>query len=122
MQLIIGFMILVAFDQLGAWLMHSLGWPIPGSVVGLLLLFLTLVVSKNPPQPVVNSAEFILRHLAFFFVPAGVGIMLLFDLIVSEWLAMLVSMVASTLISLLFTAWFMRRLVQPVVVGNDDAL
>ncbi len=121
MQLITGLVVLVVYDQLGRWLMRSLEWPIPGSVMGLLLLLLTLMVVKQPPKPVVQASEWLLRHLAFFFVPAGVGIMMLYDLIADEWLAMLVSMVVSTLISLMFTAWMMQWLIKQVTGLKDEA-
>ncbi len=110
MKLILGLIILIAYHQTGEALMHWTGWPIPGSVVGMLLLFLSLVLFKSPANAVQPAAEFLLRHLALFFVPAGVGIMVLFDLIAEEWLAMLVGMVLSTLISLVFTAWVMQLL------------
>jgi len=90
--------------------MYWTGWPIPGSVVGLILLLFSLHLFKDAPESIQISSEFLLKHLAFLFVPAGVGIMLLFDLIADEWLAMLLSMVLSTLISLVFTAWLMQLL------------
>ncbi len=120
MQLFFGLIVLVVYDQLGKWLMRALDWPVPGSVTGLLLLLVTLVVVKQPPKPVQHASEWLLRHLAFFFVPAGVGILLLFGLIADEWLAMLLSMVVSTLMSLLFTAWLMQVLVQRVERIKDD--
>ena len=108
MKLIFGFLVLIVYDQLGQWLIGLLAWPIPGSVVGMLLLFISLLMLKKPPVPIEQSSEFLLRHLSLFFVPAGVGIMLLFDLIAEEWLAMLLAMVLSTVISLVFTAWLMQ--------------
>ncbi len=92
--------------------MYWTGWPIPGSVVGMLLLFLSLMALNSPPQTIQYTAEFLLRHLSLLFVPAGVGMMLLFDLIAEEWLAMLISMVLSTFVSLIFTAWVMQFLMK----------
>ena len=79
----------------------------------MLLLFLSLLLFKSPPKSIQNSAEFLLQHLALLFVPAGVGVMLLFELIANEWLAMLISIVLSTLISLVFTARVMQLLMRP---------
>ncbi len=101
--------------------MSHAGWPIPGSVIGMILLLVTLLIIKNPPQSVAQSSEFMLRHLALFFVPAGVGIILLLDVIRDEWLAMLVSMVLSTVISLLFTAGLMQSLLKLHQSTEDDA-
>lgn len=120
MRWLIGLGTLIAYDQLGQWLMRTLNWPIPGSVLGLLLLFLTLLLINKPPPAVTQSAEWLLKHLAFFFVPAGVGVLLLFELIADEWLAMLVSMVLSTVISLFFTALLMQYLLKSTTDQSHD--
>ena len=108
LKLILGLIILIAYHQTGEALMHWTGWSIPGSVVCMLLLFVSLLLFKSPPKSIQQSSEFLLRHLAFLFVPAGVGMMMWLDLIAQEWLAMLVSMVLSTFVSLVFTAWVMQ--------------
>ena len=90
--------------------MRWTGWPIPGSVVGMLLLLISLMTFKTQPKSIQLSAEFLLRHMALLFVPAGVGMMLLLDLIADEWLAMSVSLFLSTFISMIFTAWLMQFL------------
>ncbi|MCX7552396.1 CidA/LrgA family protein [Marinicella sp. S1101] len=119
MKLIIGVMVLITYDQVGKWLMQSLDWPIPGSVVGMMLLFISLVLLPKPPAALVQSSKFLLRHLGLLFVPAGVGIMLLYDLVADEWLAMLVSMVLSTFVSLVFTAYLMQAMIP--VDGTEES-
>ena len=119
MKLIVGLVVLIAYDQLGRWLIAVLGWPVPGSVLGMLLLLISLVLLNKPPAPIKQSAEFLLRHLSLLFVPAGVGIMLLLELIADEWLAMLVAMVFSTLIALALTAWMMQGLLRMYTSGDD---
>ena len=118
LNLTLGLIILVAYHQAGEAMMHWTGWPVPGSVVGMLLLFVSLMLFKTPPKSVQLSAEFLLRHMALLFVPAGVGMMLLLDLIAEEWLAMLVSMLLSTFISMVFTAWLMQFLLR--IIQADE--
>jgi len=120
MNFILGLIILVIYHQLGEFLMRTFQLSVPGSVIGMLLLFLSLVVFKHPLKPVVKAADFMLKYLAVLFVPAGVGIMLLFDLIAQEWVAMLVSIIASTFISLTFTAWLMQFFLRPEKLKSDD--
>lgn len=98
------------YHQTGEALMRSTGWPIPGSVVGMLLLFLSLMAFKTQPKSIQQSAEFLLRHLALLFVPAGVGMIMLLDLITEEWLAMSLSLFISTMTSMIFTAKLMQFL------------
>jgi len=111
LKIILGLLILIAYHQSGEALKFWFGWPIPGSVIGMLLLFVSLLLFNKPPKSIQRSSEFILSHLSLLFVPAGVGVMLLFDLIADQWVAMLVSMVLSTFVSLVFTAWLMQSLV-----------
>ncbi|MCB1582141.1 MAG: CidA/LrgA family protein [Marinicella sp.] len=120
MKMVAGIIILVLYHQMGELMMNWLEWPIPGGVFGMLMMFITLLIMKKPPQVIGQSSEFLLRHLAFLFVPAGVGIMLLFDLIKQEWLAMLVSMVLSTFISLGFVAWLMQKLIKLQTLKNHE--
>ena len=118
LKIILGLLILIAYHQTGEALMYWSGWPIPGSVIGMLLLLLSLMLFNKPPKPIKHSAEFLLRHLSLLFVPAGVGMMLLFDLIADQWVAMLLSLVLSTVISLAFTAWLMQILLK--FMGRPD--
>jgi len=119
MKLISGVLILIVYHQVGEWLMRLTDWPLPGAVVGMLLFFLTLLALREPPEVVTLGAEFLLRHLALLFVPAGVGVVLLLDLIRDQWLAMLISLVASTLLSMLFTGWLMQRLMPKEHAPHD---
>lgn len=119
MKLIAGVLTLMVYHQLGAWLMRLTGWPLPGAVVGMLMLFLTLLIMREPPELITTGADFLLRHLALLFVPAGVGVVLLLELIRDQWLAMLVSLVVSTVLSMLFTGWLMQRLLPREQTPHD---
>jgi holin-like protein len=112
MKTVLGILVLVLYHQLGIWLMAVLHWPIPGGVAGMVLLFFSLLLFKKPPPVIAAGSGFLLKYLALLFVPAGVGIMLLFDLLANEWLAMLVSMVLSTVISLMVTGLLLNSLVK----------
>lgn len=49
-------------------------WPIPGSVIGLFLLFALLALRVVPFGWVERGANFLLGHLMLFFVPAMLGL------------------------------------------------
>jgi holin-like protein len=119
MKLIAGLLILIAYHQLGEWLVRLSGWPLPGAVIGMLLFFISLLLFGKLPEVVATGAEILLRHLALLFVPAGVGIILLLDLIREQWLAMLLSLVISTVLSMLFTGWLMQLLMPARERGRD---
>ena len=51
-----------------------LNLPVPGSIIGMILLFVLLTSNIIKIEKVENLANFFLDHLAFFFIPASVGL------------------------------------------------
>ena len=99
--------ILLVFQLLGEVIVRWSGAPAPGPVVGMVLLFLLLQGRKTLPDSLRATAETLLSHLSLLFVPAGVGIMQYGALLSREWLAVVVALVLSTLITLAVTALVM---------------
>ena len=79
----------------------ALGLPVPGSVWGMLLLFAFLKMRWIKEDQIKSISEFLLKNMAFFFVPAGVGILLYLDLIRSE----LIPIIGASLLSTLVVLW-----------------
>lgn len=98
------FAILLVFQCLGEGLVFILGWPIPGPVAGMLLLFVALLASPRLLAQVEPAGTELLRHLSLLFVPAGVGIVVAASSIGTSWLALIVSLLGSTLLTLVVTA------------------
>ncbi len=97
------FATLLIFQTLGEGLAYAFSLPIPGPVIGMLLLFLFLLVKADvAPRLAPVSLEF-LRHLSLLFVPAGVGIMVYGQRVASEWVPILVAILAVG-----FVAWFIN--------------
>ena len=61
------------------WLSNTLvdrtGLPIPGNVVGVIVLFGLLTLGLVKLEHIQDAADFLLKHLVFFFVPVSVGLM-----------------------------------------------
>lgn len=96
--------ILLIYQLLGEVLVRSLHAPVPGPVVGMLLLFSTLMVMRSIPADLEAAAQRLLQHLSLLFVPAGVGVMVHLRLLQDEWLPILGTLLASTVATLLATA------------------
>ncbi len=109
-----GFLILFGFLGLGEALSAATGLPIPGSVLGMLLLTAGLLSGVVREEWVARMADGLLDHLGLLFVPPGVGVMLHFDLIGREWLPMVVTVLASTAAVLAVTGWITAALVRRV--------
>jgi putative effector of murein hydrolase LrgA (UPF0299 family) len=106
--MLITFAILLVFQCLGEGLVFALGLPIPGPVAGMLLLFAALTASSRLFVVVEQAGNELLRHLSLLFVPAGVGIVATGSSIRGHGLALALSLIISTLMTLSVTALVMR--------------
>jgi holin-like protein len=109
--LLAGLTWLLVFQCLGEALVRVLGLPVPGPVAGMLLLFVALRLRTQIPADIGAASSALLQHLSVLFVPAGVGVMLHFDRITEEWLAIITAIVASTVLTIAVTAIVMRALI-----------
>ncbi len=71
------------------------GLSIPGSILGMLLLTALLERKAVSPDEIAPVCRFLIKNMAFFFVPPGVALMLYFDVIAREWLPITVATVVS---------------------------
>lgn len=73
---------------------------LPGSIIGMLLLFLCLYFKVLNPENVRSAATTITKNMAVFFVPAAVGLMAYWKLVADNLTAIVVAIVVSTLLTL----------------------
>ena len=104
------FAILLLFQCLGEGVVFLLGLPVPGPVAGMILLFVSLLVWPALQTRIEAAANELLRHLSLLFVPAGVGIVATAGSGSGHWLAILASLVASTLLTLAVTALVLKKM------------
>jgi holin-like protein len=102
--------ILLVYQLAGEILVVTLALPVPGPVVGMALLFATLVLRGETSEDLRDTANGLLRHLSLLFVPAGVGVMAHLHRLADEWLPITASLVLSTLLTIAVTALVMRAL------------
>jgi holin-like protein len=105
-------MILLAFQLLGEFVVVSLQLPIPGPVVGMVLLTAALLFRNAVPQSLHTTATALLRHLSLLYIPAGVGIIARVGSVGDVWLPLLVTLTVSTVITLMVTALTMQWLLR----------
>ena len=102
------FALLLVFQCLGEGLVFLLGLPLPGPVVGMLLLLAALVARPQLHDVVEQGANELLRNLSLLFVPAGVGIVVAASSVGGHWLALVAGVVVSTLATLAVTALVLK--------------
>jgi holin-like protein len=75
MSVLKGLIALLACQVLGELLVVSFEVPVPGPVVGMLLMLALLQVRRPRPESgLVRAPQTLLRHLPLLYVPAGVGV------------------------------------------------
>lgn len=89
---------------------------IPGSVLGMILMFIALHTKILKVEQVDNVATWITANMAILFVPSGVGIMANFDFLADRWWQLLIIMLVTTIITMIFVG----RSVQGIK-RRDDA-
>ncbi len=94
----------------GELLRQLFNLPIPSVVLGMLLLTLWCVLRGKAESKIARASEGLLRYLGILFVPAGVGLIELGDRLEAQGVAMMVTIMLSTLITLLVTAWVLNFL------------
>ncbi len=110
-----GIFIILTFLALGMFCSYGIGQFIPGSVLGMVLLFLALkfrIVKADDVRPV---ADFLTKNMTLFFLPASIGIMDQWGLIKMNILAWILVIAVSTvcvLISVCLTQDGMMSLVE----------
>lgn len=102
-MLILQIGIIFAFLALGELIVWLTGVPIPSSVIGMLLLATSLQLGWIKERQIKQVSDFLVRNLGFFFVPAGVSVMLYFDIFREQWLPITAATVISTLIVFIVT-------------------
>jgi len=95
---------LLIYQLIGETLTFGFGLPIPGPVIGMALLLVTLALSPALLAKIKPTGTTLLSHLSLLFVPAGVGVMVHFARLSEEGFAIVAAVVGSTLLAIVATA------------------
>ncbi len=96
-----GVVIILAAYLVGEFISRLLGSLFPGSVLGMLLLFVLLQMGVVKEESIKGICNFILNNMMMLFVPVTVGIMISYRLIIDNWVAVIVTLIISTFLVLL---------------------
>lgn len=105
-----GSIILIGLLLVGNILSETLSLPVPGSVIGMVMLFAGLIFMKSVPEDLGKVSDGLIAHIGLLFVPAGAGISLYLGMIAENWLVIVLASVGSTVFTLIFTALAFKAL------------
>ncbi|QUW22446.1 CidA/LrgA family holin-like protein [Sporosarcina sp. Marseille-Q4063] len=110
---------LFIFSYIGDLISSLLKLPIPGSIVGLLLLFLCLHFKIVPERYIKEGAGFILVVLPLFFIPATVGIIQYPDFLSGKG-AILIGIVMISTFMTMIVSGFSSQLVENKMKEKEE--
>ena len=102
--------ILLMFQFAGEMMRAITGLPVPGPVIGMVLLLIALLAKLPVPAGIHATSRKFLAYLGLLFVPAGAGVVTRLPMIGAHWLPIVIAVVGSTIITMVITAVVMRGL------------
>jgi holin-like protein len=109
---------LILLQLIGESIVQVSELPIPGAIIGLILLYAILVWRGEISDEMSRTSGFLLRNLGVLFVPAGVGVIAYLPIIAAQWwvilLVLLVSVCATVAVTGLVVTKLSPRGVQAV--------
>ena len=119
MDVLRGLALLLLCQSAGEAVSRVAQLPLPGPVIGLLLLF-ALLQWPAVRAPAAAACEPLLQHLSLLFVPVGVGVITHLSLVAQYGARMAAAIVLSTWAGLAVTALMLRALLPAAPPGTQD--
>lgn len=115
-RIIVQIFFLYVLSLLGEVIVNILHLPLPGSIIGLLILLVLLHMKIVPKQLIAEGAGFLLTILTLLFIPATVGVINYPELL--SWYG--ISLLIITIISTIFTIGFTAKIAQRLEVSEVE--
>lgn len=120
MNLRIKKIIMITIQLLFLWLINELGYllvktfhlPVPGSVIGMVMLFVLLMTGVIKLSWVEAASGLLIKHLAFFFIPIAVGLMNFGSLFLKSGVSLIIVILGSIVVGLFVTGFVSQGLVK----------
>ncbi|MYL54857.1 CidA/LrgA family holin-like protein [Pontibacillus yanchengensis] len=90
--------IVTMFYYIGMWIQKAVGLFIPGSIIGMMLLFIALLTNVIKVTWIEKGSALLITHLPFLFIPVTVGVIQYLDLLTGKGLLLPVIVLVSTLL------------------------
>ncbi|NLW15839.1 MAG: CidA/LrgA family protein [Erysipelothrix sp.] len=110
MKILKQLLIIITFYIIGESITNFTGLKVPGSVIGLLLLFLALEKDVIELDSIKETGNWLKNNMSFLFVPLSVGLMNSFGILKLELLPLTIVMIVSTTVTLIVVALVSDRL------------
>jgi putative effector of murein hydrolase LrgA (UPF0299 family) len=120
MSILRGFLILVLFFLLGESLRLVFLVPISGGILGLMMLTLYLMVTGGVSKPVASASQALISVLILLIMPGLTEIFFISGKFTGQWLAVSVSLLVGTFLSVVTTLVLLNVLARKLPSGSDN--
>ncbi|MCC2595453.1 CidA/LrgA family protein [Pusillimonas sp. MFBS29] len=103
----------------GEVLARLTGLPLPGALIGMLLMLAALMVYGRVPAGLRDTCHHMLKHLMLLFIPPVAGIMLYIGPLEREWIPFLLACIAGVGLTVVVTAVTLRWMLR--ITGKDES-
>lgn len=107
-----GISLLVALQWVSTVILNFLGIPFPPALLGMLLLLVLLCTGIVKEEQIKDICDILISKMGMLFLPAGVSVMLYFDVIAQEFTAIILSNIVCSIAMLLGTAAILQLLLK----------
>ncbi len=104
MEILVQIGILFGVCLLGESISSLLPVTVPSSVIGMLLLLLLLCLGILQTRHIEKLGDFLLKNMAFFFIPSGVGILDYYSVVSGSIFKLLLVCLLTTILTFAATA------------------
>ncbi|MFD1336411.1 CidA/LrgA family protein [Oceanobacillus iheyensis] len=118
-KVIIHTLLLIFLYQMGTWIHDFLNLTLPGSVIGMMLLFVLLSTGLVKPSWVDKGALLLVKHLPLFFIPATVGIISFLHLFAGSGIFLIAIIIVSTALVIVISGHVSQWLVRKKELKHD---
>lgn len=98
MKLLREMLIVLAIYFVGQFISTALHLPLPGNILGMIILLILLCTKIVKVEQVDTVSTFLLDHLAFLFIPAGVGLLNAVSDLKGNIINLLIIVITSTMV------------------------
>lgn len=105
MRILLQLALILGICYVGELIHDYTGIPIPGNILGMLILLLLLCLKVIKLEQIREVSDFFLKRLAFFFLPPAIGLMLVGDDVKSQWPLLLILCIVLTIVTMAATGW-----------------
>ncbi len=109
MHYLIGFILISLFYSLSSFIIHEFQLPIPSSILGMILLFISLKLRIVPYLFVKDACKLFIAFMPLFFIPASMGLVVYFPELKANSLALVGSTLLSSLIVFILMAYCIEQ-------------